>query len=236
MKDMPRDPTQRSAATTSNKITQSPSYRLAYEDIDFLNSPRLRAARMELEFLKPDFALEDYGIENTIVVFGSTRIVEPAEARRRLEEARRHLAEQPGDALRQRAVAQAERIVAKSGYYDVAREFARLVSQNGYAEGKPHFTVMTGGGPGIMEAANRGAHDVGAKSVGLNIALPMEQEPNPYHHARTLFPVPLFCHSQVPLRAAGDGLGRFSRRFRHAGRVVRGASRSGKRTACSTSR
>ena len=140
-----------------NKITQSPSYRLAYEDIEFLNSPRLRAARMELEFLKPDFTLEDHGIENTIVVFGSTRIVEPAEARRRLEEAQRQLAEQPGDALRQRAVAQAERIVAKSRYYDIAREFARLVSQNGYAEGKPHFTVMTGGGPGIMEAANRGA-------------------------------------------------------------------------------
>ncbi len=163
-----------------NKITHSPSYRLAYEDIDFLNSPRLRAARMELEFLKPDFALADHGIENTIVVFGSTRIVEPAEACRRLELAQRQLAQHPGDALCQRAVAKAERIVAKSGYYDVAREFARLISQNGYAEGKPHFTVMTGGGPGIMEAANHGAQDVGAKSVGLNIALPLEQEPNPY--------------------------------------------------------
>ena len=70
--------------------------------------------------------------------------------------------------------------MAKSCYYDIARELARLVSQNGYAEGKPHFTVMTGGGPGIMEAANRGADDIGAKSVGLNIALPMEQMPNPY--------------------------------------------------------
>lgn len=163
-----------------NKITQSPSYRLAYEDLDFLNSPRLRAARMELEFLKPDFALEDHGIENTIVVFGSTRIVEPAEAGRRLEEARQQLAQAPDNAVRQRAVARAERIVAKSRYYDIAREFARLVSQNGYAEGKLHFTVMTGGGPGIMEGANRGAEDVGAKSVGLNIALPLEQVPNPF--------------------------------------------------------
>ena len=163
-----------------NKITQSSSYRLAYEDIEFLNSPRLRAVRMELEFLKPDFTLDDHGIENTIVVFGSTRIVEPAEACRRLEQAQRQLAQQPGDASRQRAVAQAERIAAKSRYYDIAREFARLVSRNGYAEGKPHFTVMTGGGPGIMEAANRGAKDVGAKSVGLNIALPMEQAPNPF--------------------------------------------------------
>ena len=162
------------------KITQSPSYRLAYEDIDFLKSPRLRAARMELEFLKPELTLDDHGIENTIVVFGSTRIVEPAEACRRLEEARQRLAQQPDDAFRQRAVTQAERIMAKSRYYDIAREFARLVSQNGYAEGKPHFTVMTGGGPGIMEAANRGADDIGAKSVGLNIALPMEQEPNTF--------------------------------------------------------
>ena len=163
-----------------NKITHSPSYRLAYEDIEFLNSPRLRAARMELEFLKPELTLDDHDIENTIVVFGSTRIVEPAEACRRLEEAQRQLAQQPGDASRQRAVAQAERIVAKSRYYEIAREFARLVSQNGYAAGKPHFTVMTGGGPGIMEAANRGADDIGAKSVGLNIALPLEQEPNPF--------------------------------------------------------
>ncbi len=162
------------------KITQSPSYRLAYEDIDFLKSPRLRAARMELEFLKPELTLDDHGIENTIVVFGSTRIVEPAEACRRLEEARQRLAQQPDDTVRQRAVTQAERIVAKSRYYDIAREFARLVSQNGYAEGKPHFTVMTGGGPGIMEAANRGADDIGAKSVGLNIALPMEQAPNTF--------------------------------------------------------
>ena len=163
-----------------NRITQSPSYRLAYEDLDFLNSPRLRAARMELEVLKTEMTLEDYHIQNTIVVFGSTRIVEPAEARRRLEQARQRLSEQPGNASAQRAVAQAERIAAKSCYYDAAREFARLVSQNGAAEGKPHFTIMTGGGPGIMEAANQGADDVGAMSVGLNIALPMEQVPNPY--------------------------------------------------------
>jgi len=94
-----------------NRITRSPSYRLAYEDVDFMNSPRLRAARMELEFLKPEFAFEDHGIENTIVVFGSTRIVESAVARHRLEDARQRLAQQPGNAACQRAVAQAERLM-----------------------------------------------------------------------------------------------------------------------------
>ncbi len=167
-------------ALRQKTIVASPSYRLAYEDPDFINGPRLRAARMELEFLKSDFALEEHGIANTIVVFGSTRIVEPAEARRRLDAARRKLAERPDDPLLKRAAAQAERIAQKSCYYEVAREFARLVSQNGRAQGKPHFTIMTGGGPGIMEAANRGADDIGAKSVGLNIALPMEQMPNAY--------------------------------------------------------
>lgn len=170
----------RERAANLQKILHSPSYRVAYRDADFLTDPRMRAARIELELLKPEIAFLDQNITSTIVVFGSARIIDPARAKVQLQHLQTKLAETPDDPRRQRAVARAERILANSPYYDVAREFARLVSRHSERDGKYHYVVVTGGGPGVMEAANRGARDVDAKSVGLNIRLPVEQEPNPY--------------------------------------------------------
>ncbi|WP_456431201.1 LOG family protein [Nitratifractor sp.] len=162
------------------EIMQSPTYRLAEEDVDFLQSYDTRGIRLELDYLKAELAMARAGIKHTIVVFGSARIRERKTAMAHLEEIQRKLKKDPDNETLMRELYVAERMLEKSVYYDDARMFGRYVSRSGKGPGDSRVVIMTGGGPGIMEAANRGAHDVGAKTVGLNIHLPHEQFPNPY--------------------------------------------------------
>lgn len=165
----------------------SSSYIPADKDIEFLQRDELRSVRIGLELLKPELIQREEGIRSTIVVFGSARLQEPVVLREALRLAEEQAAEVPNDRIREQRVAIIKRQLELSPYYDVAREFSRLVSTTCQLEGKCDYVIVTGGGPGIMEAANRGAADVNAKSIGLNITLPHEQHPNPYITPRLSF-------------------------------------------------
>jgi len=163
-----------------NDQTKSPSYKLAYNDRDFMMRDELRPVRLQLELLKPELLQQEHDIRATVVIFGGTRVPEESVARERLAEAENQAKESPESEFHRRQVKAAQRVLAKSRYYEEARKLAHRLSEVSHVGMGCDLVVLTGGGPGIMEAANRGAHEAGAKSMGLNIVLPHEQAPNPY--------------------------------------------------------
>ena len=153
------------------------AYRLAFNDPEFLRRPETRGIRFQLELLKPELIQTEEGIHNTVVVFGSARFKSLEEAQRRYQE----VMQLPTSAPNTEVLALAQRDLENASYYEAARKFAHLVSQACASHPKKdRLTICTGGGPGIMEAANRGAMEAGAPSVAMNISLPHEQAPNPY--------------------------------------------------------
>ncbi len=158
------------AVPATTPQTAHPAYRLAFGDTDFLLREELRPVRFQLELLKPEMLLDEARVGSTLVMYGSARIPAPADADRALAEA--------VTPERRKVV---RRLVANSKYYDEAYKLARIVSEKSIIEnGQRQFVVCSGGGPSIMEAANKGASDAGAESIGLNIVLPHEQSPNRY--------------------------------------------------------
>jgi len=180
-------------------ILESPTYRIASEDPDFLTSDATRGLRLQMDYLKPELALRAHGVERTIVVFGSARISEPYVARRRVDSLRAALARDPGNAETAHRLAVAERVFDNSRYYDMAREFGGIVGEANRTNADGQILIVTGGGPGIMEAANRGAFDAKAESIGLNIRLPHEQHPNPYVSPELCFDFHYFAMRKLHL-------------------------------------
>ncbi len=209
-----------SAPARVQAILDSTEYRQADQDMDFLREDNLRTVRLQLDYLKTEFGLRAHDIRHTIVVFGSTRIPEPRAAQQHAEDASRQLAQAPDNPEFVQANAVAQRILHKSRYYTVAQDFTASLGDAWDETEGGRIAIITGGGPGLMEAANRGAFQAGTKSVGLNINLPFEQYPNPYLTPGLCFQLHYFAlrklhflHRARALVAFPGGFGTFDELF-----------------------
>lgn len=162
--------------------TESAAYRLAFSDEEFMTSEETRGIRFQLEYMKVDLRMREFGINSTIVLFGGARIPEPGQ-----------------DAWAARNETQRRNLEANARYYTEARRFAQYASLTSKALDYKDYVIVTGGGPGVMEAGNRGAHDIGAPSIGMNIVLPHEQAPNPYVTPELCFNFHYFATRKIHL-------------------------------------
>jgi hypothetical protein len=167
-------------ASNLEAILRSSTYKLAYEDLELLNTDEMRGVRMLLEITKPEKVIDKENIISTVIVFGGVHISEEITSKRRLDDAEKLLSINPKSQSLKKNIERLKNLHLLSHYYSAARELSKLISLDSKTKNPHSHVIVTGGGPGIMEAANRGAFDAGCKSIGLNISLPNEQHPNSF--------------------------------------------------------